>query len=86
MLRSLLCFLLTLLLPLTALSQGSTKQGGSLIEDRAARKLLQAGDARLELGENEKSVKYNALEAWMSYGGKIAEFPVPPELKNQDHR
>ena len=34
---------------------------GSLIEDRAARKLLQAGEARIELGENEK-----ALEIWQS--------------------
>jgi tetratricopeptide (TPR) repeat protein len=34
---------------------------GSIIEDRAARKLLQAGDARLEVGENEK-----ALEIWES--------------------
>ena len=34
---------------------------GSIIEDRAARKLLQAGDARIELGENKK-----ALEIWES--------------------
>ena len=34
---------------------------GSIVEDRAARKLVQAGDARLELGENEK-----ALEIWES--------------------
>jgi len=34
---------------------------GSMIEDRAARKLMQAGDARLEIGENEK-----ALEIWES--------------------
>ncbi len=34
---------------------------GSIIEDRAARKLLQAGDARREVGENEK-----ALEIWES--------------------
>ena len=34
---------------------------GSIVEDRAARKLLQAGDARLEVGENEK-----ALEIWES--------------------
>lgn len=37
------------------------QERGSIIEDRAARKLLQAGDARLELGENEK-----ALEIWES--------------------
>jgi tetratricopeptide (TPR) repeat protein len=34
---------------------------GSIIEDRAARKLMQAGDARLEVGENEK-----AQEIWES--------------------
>jgi len=34
---------------------------GSIAEDRAARKLLQAGDSRIEVGENEK-----ALEIWES--------------------
>ena len=82
MLRSLLCFLLTLLLPLTALSQGSSKQGGSLIEDRAARKLLQAGDARLELGENEK-----ALEIWASVIERYPRNPIRFEahLRLADH-
>ena len=53
-------FLLLLSLPLLAQSPIPTERG-SIIEDRAARKLLQAGDARLELGENEK-----ALEIWQS--------------------
>ena len=34
---------------------------GSIVEDRAARKLLEAGDARLEAGEAAK-----AVEVWMS--------------------
>ena len=51
---------LFLALPLLAQSPNPTERG-SIIEDRAARKLLQAGDARLELGENEK-----ALEIWKS--------------------
>ena len=56
--RLLLLFLLAL--PLLAQSQKPLERG-SIIEDRAARKLLQAGDTRLELGENEK-----ALEIWKS--------------------
>ena len=56
--RLLLLFLLAL--PLLAQSQKPLERG-SIIEDRAARKLLQAGDTRLELGENEK-----ALEIWRS--------------------
>jgi len=43
------------------------QERGSIIEDRAARKLLQAGDARLELGENEK-----ALEIW---GSVVERYP-----------
>ena len=42
-------------------AQEEKAERGSLIEDRAARKLMQAGDARLEVGENEK-----ALEIWES--------------------
>ena len=49
-----------LTLPLFAQSPKVVERG-SIIEDRAARKLLQAGDARLEIGENEK-----ALEIWES--------------------
>ena len=56
--RLLLPFLLAL--PLLAQSRKPLERG-SIIEDRAARKLLQAGDTRLELGENEK-----ALEIWKS--------------------
>ena len=37
------------------------------------------------LGENEKNVRYKALEAWVSYGGKIAEFPIPQALTDQNH-
>ena len=56
--------LLSLLLAFSAyfaLPFSLAQERGSIIEDRAARKLLQAGDARLELGENEK-----ALEIWES--------------------
>ena len=54
--------LLPLLLAIPLFAQTpQTAERGSIIEDRAARKLLQAGDARLELGENEK-----ALEIWES--------------------
>lgn len=56
--KRLLPFFLTL--PLFAQSQEVVERG-SIVEDRAARKLLQAGDARLEVGENEK-----ALEIWES--------------------
>ncbi|MFK7851721.1 MAG: tetratricopeptide repeat protein [Akkermansiaceae bacterium] len=56
-----LIFSLFVLLGTTALSQEKKAERGSIIEDRAARKLLQAGDARLEVGENEK-----ALEIWES--------------------
>jgi tetratricopeptide (TPR) repeat protein len=55
-----LCFLFLLLCTFTQ-AQEEKAERGSLIEDRAARKLMQAGDARLELGENEK-----ALEIWES--------------------
>lgn len=51
---------LLFVLPLLAQSPKPLERG-SIIEDRAARKLLQAGDARLELGENKK-----ALEIWES--------------------
>lgn len=57
--------LVCLLLVLTGLhapaQDTNPPERGSVIEDRAARKLLQAGDARLEVGENEK-----ALEIWES--------------------
>jgi tetratricopeptide (TPR) repeat protein len=55
---------------------------GSLIEDRAARKLLQAGDARLEIGENEK-----ALEIWESVIERYPRSQVrfDAHLKLADH-
>lgn len=55
---------LFLALPLFAQTTGKPSkinEHGSIIEDRSARKLLQAGDARIELGENQK-----ALEIWNS--------------------
>ena len=56
------CHLLPFLLACSAISLAQTTiERGSIVEDRAARKLLQAGDARLEVGENEK-----ALEIWES--------------------
>ncbi len=55
---------------------------GSIIEDRAARKLLQAGDARLELGENEK-----ALEVWESVVERYPQSQVrfDAHLRLADH-
>lgn len=53
--------LLPLALATFSHAQEEKAERGSIIEDRAARKLLQAGDTRLELGENEK-----ALEIWES--------------------
>jgi tetratricopeptide (TPR) repeat protein len=54
-------FLLFLFLFPVSQAQEEKAERGSIVEDRAARKLLQAGDARLEVGENEK-----ALEIWES--------------------
>ena len=54
-------FLFFLLIFSVSQAQEEKAERGSIIEDRAARKLLQAGDTRLELGENEK-----ALEIWES--------------------
>ena len=72
---------LFLALPLFAQSP-KVAERGSIIEDRAARKLLQAGDARLELGENEK-----ALEIWESvverYPGSQIRFEA--HLRLADH-
>jgi tetratricopeptide (TPR) repeat protein len=64
MVRTSIRVLIFLPFALTALAedpQPPAAERGSIIEDRAARKLLQAGDARLEVGENEK-----ALEIWES--------------------
>lgn len=77
--------ILSLLLALAAslIAQEPEKaERGSIIEDRAARKLLQAGDARLEVGENEK-----ALEIWESvverYPGSEVRFDA--HLRLADH-
>lgn len=53
------CFLLILLAFRPAVAQGPLR--GSIIEDRAARKLVEAGDARLEADEASK-----AVEIWQS--------------------
>ena len=62
--------LLPCLIPVAVAQQPAVAERGSIIEDRAARKLLQAGDARLEVGENEK-----ALEIW---GSVIERYPRSP--------
>ncbi|BCX49280.1 hypothetical protein HAHE_31880 [Haloferula helveola] len=77
-----------LLLAIFALSAPAFSQDppaaerGSIVEDRAARKLLQAGDARLELGENEK-----ALEVWESVIERYPRSPVrfDAHLRLADH-
>lgn len=38
-----------------------------------------------ELGEDETFLKLNAIESWVQFGGKIAEFSIPQSLKTQDH-
>jgi tetratricopeptide (TPR) repeat protein len=81
-------FSLFLLLPGALLAQAPEDEAkpaaerGSIIEDRAARKLLQAGDARLELGENEK-----ALEVWESVVERYPKSQVRFEahLRLADH-
>jgi len=80
---SIIRLLLPLFLALPLLAQTpKTPERGSIIEDRAARKLLQAGDARLEFGENEK-----ALEIWESvverYPGSQIRFEA--HLRLADH-
>ena len=65
MLRPLLAFLLIALLPAYAHAQEDPPDPpalrGSIVEDRAARKLLDAGDLRLEADESDK-----AVEIWQS--------------------
>ena len=80
---SIIRLLLPLFLALPLLAQTpKTPERGSIIEDRAARKLLQAGDARLEFGENEK-----ALEIWESvverYSGSQIRFEAHLRLADQ---
>ncbi len=76
--RRLALLLLALASPLSPQEKPAAERG-SIIEDRAARKLLQAGDARLELGENEK-----ALEVWESvverYPGSQVRFEAHVRL------
>lgn len=81
MARTHTCLLFTFLL-LTTLAPGQRVERGSIIEDRAARKLLQAGDARLEVGENEK-----ALEVWESVIERYPRSPIRFEahLRLGDH-
>lgn len=50
-----------LILAILAVTQLDAQDRGSVVEDRAARKLLQAGDVRMELGETKK-----AIEVWES--------------------
>ena len=59
--RPLLLLILTALLQSVSTFAQKGPMRGSLIEDRAARKLLEAGDARLDADEKEK-----ALEIWQS--------------------
>lgn len=79
-LARLLLFLL-LAPPILAQTDAPVERG-SIVEDRAARKLLQAGDARLEVGENEK-----ALEIWESVIERYPRSPVRFEahLRLADH-
>ena len=76
-----LTFILALAAALPA-QEAEKAERGSIIEERAARKLLQAGDARLEVGENEK-----ALEIWESvierYPGSETRFDA--HLRLADH-
>ncbi|MEM7391885.1 MAG: tetratricopeptide repeat protein, partial [Verrucomicrobiota bacterium] len=52
---------MAILVALGAADFSAAQMRGSIIEDRAARKLLEAGDARLDANESEK-----ALEIWKS--------------------
>lgn len=80
-LARLLIPLLLLAVPATSLAQTAVERG-SIVEDRAARKLVQAGDARLEVGENEK-----ALEIWESVIERYPRSPIRFEahLRLADH-
>jgi TolA-binding protein len=58
------------------------QERGSILEDRAARKLLQAGEVRMELGETKK-----AVEIWESVIDRYPRSPVrfQAHLKLADH-
>ena len=76
------CLPFATFLPVAVAQQPAAAERGSIVEDRAARKLLQAGDARLEVGENEK-----ALEIWESVIERYPRSPVRFEahLRLADH-
>jgi TolA-binding protein len=54
-----------------AVTHLAAQERGSIIEDRAARKLLQAGDVRMELGETSK-----AVEVWESVIDRYPRSPI----------
>ncbi|MCH7226257.1 tol-pal system YbgF family protein [Haloferula sp. A504] len=60
-----------LALALLVLPPGFAQERGSVVEDRAARKLLQAGDVRMELGETKK-----AVEVWESVIDRYPRSPI----------
>ena len=65
-----------------AASQLTAQERGSVVEERAAKKLLQAGDVRMELGETKK-----ALEVWESVIERYPRSPVryQAHLRVADH-
>ena len=76
-----LCLTLLLVSFQSAIAQGPLR--GSIIEDRAARKLVEAGDARLEADEASK-----AVEIWQSvierYPTSRVRFEAHIRLINQN--
>ena len=70
------------LLAIFAITQTEAQERGSVVEDRAARKLLQAGDVRMELGETKK-----ALEVWESVIDRYPRSPIrfQAHLRMADH-
>ena len=70
------------LLTIIAVTPLAAQERGSIIEDRAARKLLQAGDVRMELGETSK-----AVEVWESVIDRYPRSPIRFEahLRVADH-
>ena len=70
------------LLAIAAFTQLNAQERGSVVEDRAARKLLQAGDVRMELGETKK-----AIEVWESVIDRYPRSPIrfQAHLRMADH-
>lgn len=70
------------LLAIFAITQTEAQERGSVVEDRAARKLLQAGDVRMELGETKK-----AIEVWESVVDRYPRSPIrfQAHLRMADH-